>query len=120
KGSSVHVEGSLKMDTWDDKNTGEKRSKIRVHAERVQFLDGRRGDSVSGNAGSAAEDEFAGSQEPPARKGGSTPPRAAASGSTEPRGRANGAGASDYPATGSTGSQDSSGVEDSAEDDVPF
>ena len=45
KGSSVHVEGSLKMDTWDDKNTGEKRSKILVHADRVQFLDSRRGDS---------------------------------------------------------------------------
>ena len=48
KGSAVHVEGSLKMDTWDDKNTGEKRSKIRVHADRVQFLDGRRGDSGGG------------------------------------------------------------------------
>ena len=30
KGSAVHVEGSLKMDTWDDKTTGEKRSKIKV------------------------------------------------------------------------------------------
>ena len=53
KGSSVHVEGSLKMDTWDDKTTGEKRSKIRVHAERVQFLDGRRGDSGGGMNGGA-------------------------------------------------------------------
>ena len=41
KGSAVHVEGSLKMDTWDDKTTGEKRSKIKVQAERVQFLDRR-------------------------------------------------------------------------------
>ena len=48
KGSRIHVEGSLKMDTWDDKNTGEKRSKIRVHADRVQFLDSRRGDSAAG------------------------------------------------------------------------
>ena len=39
KGSSIHVEGSLRMDTWDDKTTGEKRSKIRVQADRVQFLD---------------------------------------------------------------------------------
>ena len=44
KGSGVHVEGSLKMDTWDDKTTGEKRTKIKVHADRVQFLD-RRDDS---------------------------------------------------------------------------
>ena len=41
KGSSIHVEGSLKMDTWDDKTTGEKRSKIKVQADRVQFLDRR-------------------------------------------------------------------------------
>ena len=41
KGSQVHVEGALKMDTWDDKTTGEKRSKIKVQAERVQFLDRR-------------------------------------------------------------------------------
>ena len=30
------------MDTWDDKTTGEKRSKVKVQAERVQFLDRRR------------------------------------------------------------------------------
>src|SRR6516165_4662693 len=41
KGSGVHVEGSLKMDTWDDKTTGEKRSKVKVQADRVQFLDRR-------------------------------------------------------------------------------
>ena len=29
------------MDTWDDKTTGEKRSKIKVEADRVQFLDRR-------------------------------------------------------------------------------
>ncbi len=42
KGRSVYVEGYLKLDSWDDKNTGEKRSKIRVVGQTVQFLDGRR------------------------------------------------------------------------------
>jgi single-strand DNA-binding protein len=53
KGSAIHVEGSLKMDTWEDKSTGEKRSKIRVQADRVQFLDNRRGggDLQEGTAG---------------------------------------------------------------------
>ena len=51
KGSSIHVEGYLKMDTWDDKTTGEKRSKIRVQADRVQFLDSRRGDGGGDAAG---------------------------------------------------------------------
>jgi single-strand DNA-binding protein len=55
KGRAVHVEGYLKVDSWEDKNTGEKRNKIKVVAERVQFLDsGRRDDA---GAGSQRDDE---------------------------------------------------------------
>src|SRR5215211_3145421 len=54
KGRLVHVEGFLKMDSWDDKTSGEKRTKIKVEGERVQFLDGRRDDA--GGAGPAAHD----------------------------------------------------------------
>lgn len=43
KGSAVLIEGALQLDTWDDKETGQKRSKIKVRADRVQFL-GKRGD----------------------------------------------------------------------------
>ena len=42
KGSPVFVEGRLQMDTWDDKETGQKRSRMKVRAERVQFLSGGR------------------------------------------------------------------------------
>ena len=49
KGRAVHVEGFLKMDTWEDKNTGEKRSKVKVQADRVQFLDRR--DEAGGGMG---------------------------------------------------------------------
>ena len=42
KGSLVFVEGYLKMEQWDDKTTGEKRSKISVQADRVHFLDSRK------------------------------------------------------------------------------
>ena len=38
KGSPVFFEGRLQMDTWEDKATGQKRSKIRVVAENMQFL----------------------------------------------------------------------------------
>lgn len=38
KGSSLFVEGRLKFRSWDDKNTGQKRSTLEVLAERVQFL----------------------------------------------------------------------------------
>ncbi len=41
KGSPVLIEGRLKLDTWESKQTGERRSKIRVVGERVQFLGSR-------------------------------------------------------------------------------
>jgi single-strand DNA-binding protein len=37
KGSPVFIEGRLKLDTWVN-NEGQKRSKLRITAERVQFL----------------------------------------------------------------------------------
>ena len=39
KGYPVLVEGSLKSDAWEDKNTGQKRTAIKVQAQRVQQLD---------------------------------------------------------------------------------
>jgi single-strand DNA-binding protein len=71
KGRSVHVEGSLRTDTWDDRTTGEKRSKLKVEAERVQFLDRR---DESGGGGPGGDSEFAPrDREAPARRGPSGP-----------------------------------------------
>jgi single-strand DNA-binding protein len=39
KGSKVLLEGSLSVDQWDDRETGKKRSKMKVTAFRVEFLD---------------------------------------------------------------------------------
>jgi len=121
KGSAIHVEGSLKMDTWDDKTTGEKRSKIRVHADRVQFLDSRRGDS-GGEVAAAAEDEMAGSgpaarDQSPRRGGGG----GAGGGYGEPRGPGNGAGPArpSYPA-GSASRGRPAEPEDREDEDIPF
>jgi single-strand DNA-binding protein len=41
KGSAVFVEGRLKQDTWQDKDSGANRSKIVVVGERVQFAESR-------------------------------------------------------------------------------
>ena len=41
KGRPVFVEGRLQMDTWDDKQTGQKRTRLRVVAENMQLLGGR-------------------------------------------------------------------------------
>jgi single-strand DNA-binding protein len=56
KGKAVHVEGYLKMDSWDDKTTGEKRSKLKVQADRVQFLD--RKDDAGGGASMSSDDDY--------------------------------------------------------------
>ncbi|MBQ4107466.1 MAG: single-stranded DNA-binding protein [Lentisphaeria bacterium] len=42
KGSPVLIEGRLQLDQWDDREGGGKRSKLRVVAEQVQFLNSRR------------------------------------------------------------------------------
>jgi len=38
RGSKIAVEGSLKLDSWDDKNGGGKRSKHTVTVERMEML----------------------------------------------------------------------------------
>ena len=43
KGSPLFVEGRLKLDSWDDKATGTKRSKLHVICEQFQFLGGKDG-----------------------------------------------------------------------------
>ncbi len=48
KGRPILVEGRLKLDQWDDKQTGQKRSKLGVVLESFKFLDsGNRGDGGS-------------------------------------------------------------------------
>jgi single-strand DNA-binding protein len=38
KGRPILIEGRLRLDQWDDKQTGQKKSKLGVVAETVQFL----------------------------------------------------------------------------------
>jgi single-strand DNA-binding protein len=124
KGSGVHVEGALKMDTWDDKTTGEKRSKIRVQADRVQFLDSRRADG-GGGTGGGPDDDY-GSAAPPARE-----PAARRSG--PPSGRSSGGGGGGYSEPRGPASTNANGParpsspppspvdhDDREEDDIPF
>jgi len=51
KGRSIYVEGRLQLDSWDDKQTGQKRSKLRVVGEELQFLGGREGTEGGGGGG---------------------------------------------------------------------
>ncbi len=55
KGRPVYIEGRLKLDTWDDKQTGQKRSKMRVVGEAMQLLGGREGGGTGGGGVGASE-----------------------------------------------------------------
>jgi single-strand DNA-binding protein len=74
KGKLLYVEGRLKLDEWEDKQGGGKRSKLRVVVENFQFLGGRDG----GGGGSGAPAEMGEDQSRPAsrppQRGGARPP----------------------------------------------
>jgi len=71
KGRQVFVEGALHFEQWDDKNTGQKRSKLSVTVENLQFLDGRSeggppdGGSSDFSAGAGGERPAGGRQQAP-------------------------------------------------------
>ena len=46
KGSPIFIEGRLSQETWEDKATGQKRSKTRIVVETFQFIGGKRDDSA--------------------------------------------------------------------------
>lgn len=54
KGRPVFIEGRLQLDTWDDKQSGQKRSKLKVVGEGLQLLGGRPG---GGGGGGGGDDE---------------------------------------------------------------
>ncbi len=67
KGSAVFIEGRLVYDAWTEKDTNKKRSRLRVVAERVQFV-GRRDD-----ANGSAPGEYSQEQQP--QGGHAAPPQ---------------------------------------------
>lgn len=48
KGRGVFIEGRLQMDTWEDKASGQKRSKLKVVAENLQFMPDGKGNGGGG------------------------------------------------------------------------
>lgn len=49
KGKPLFIEGSLKYDSWEDKNGGGKRSKLTVRVDNFQFIGGRDGAAKPSN-----------------------------------------------------------------------
>ncbi len=54
KGRPILIEGRLKLDQWDDKQTGQKKSKLSVVAETVQFLGSAQAGAEGGSSPAAA------------------------------------------------------------------
>lgn len=83
KGRPVFIEGRLQLDTWDDKQSGQKRSKLKVIGENMQLLGGRGapgeggGDEPMSSGGSSGGGQFSQrsnrSSTPPPRPGPSEP-----------------------------------------------
>jgi single-strand DNA-binding protein len=73
KGKPIFIEGRLKLDQWEDKQGGGKRSKITVVVDTFQFIGGRDGGGGGGGGGGGSYDSGGeGDSRPPAR---SAPPR---------------------------------------------
>jgi single-strand DNA-binding protein len=62
KGKLVYIEGSIRTDSWDDKESGQKRYRTEIVARDMKMLD-RRGDENGGSSGGGSY----------AKKGGSAP-----------------------------------------------
>ena len=74
KGRPVFIEGRLQLDTWDDKQSGQKRSKLKVVGEGLQLLGGRPGGGGGGGGGGDEESSGGSRSSRPA-----PPPKAAPS-----------------------------------------
>jgi single-strand DNA-binding protein len=74
KGRPIYVEGRLKLDSWDDKASGQKRSKLKVIGETFEFLGDRQGAGGGGGGGGEGEGR---PQSRPTSRPATPPPRPA-------------------------------------------
>lgn len=95
KGRGVFIEGRLQMDTWEDKTSGQKRSKLKVVAENLQFMPDGKGGAGGGYNSNAA-------------------------GNGVGHGAGNGGQQTRSPAGGPTGGSSADESSFSEEDDIPF
>lgn len=105
KGRPVLVEGRLIEDQWQDKETGERRSRIKIYVQNVQFLGGRDGGSggsgrfeSGGDASGDSEGRASGSRRQSRPRGQDhQPPPTKAGDAFDDLGAANGPSGDDIP-----------------------
>jgi single-strand DNA-binding protein len=54
KGDQLYIDGRLQLDQWDDKATGQKRSKHKIVVDNIEFLGGNKGGEGGGGGGMGA------------------------------------------------------------------
>lgn len=109
KGRPVYIEGRLQLDSWEDKQSGQKRSKLKVVGEVMQFLGGREGGGGAeggGGGGASSENRGGGGGGGYARGGG----EGGGGGASREGGRP--------PAPDNDGAQFDSRIDE--DDDIPF
>lgn len=79
KGRSVFIEGRLQLDQWDDKATGQKRSRLRVVGENMQFIGGQGQGGGGGNAQGGNQQQSKPAQQQQQPSGDSAPPQSGGS-----------------------------------------
>ena len=60
KGRPIYVEGRLQLDSWEDKTTGQQRSRLKVVGENFQFLGGREDGGGGGGQSRSTQSHTAG------------------------------------------------------------
>ncbi|MFO0844273.1 MAG: single-stranded DNA-binding protein [Gemmataceae bacterium] len=106
KGQQVFIEGHLRMDQWDDKNGGGKRSKLMVVVESFQYLEPR----TEGGMGGGEPMQRA-ARPAPARQPAAATPRNGGGGY---------AGYDDGPDSGGPANRGGAGGGGGTEDEIPF
>lgn len=107
KGKPVLIEGRLKMDSWDDRETGQKRYKLKIIGEQMTML-------PSGGAGGPRSDGGGGAR---GRQGGNSEGNASSADEYQGGG---GAGGEDYGASNPADSFYDAPAADIPSDEVPF
>jgi single-strand DNA-binding protein len=113
KGRGVLIEGRLQLDQWDDKTSGEKRSKLKVVGEEMTMVGGRNEAGGGGGGGGDFGGGGGGRQSGGGRQGGGRPPQGGGGGRKP-------AGKPQEEFSSSAESFYDSAPEDIPDDDVPF
>jgi single-strand DNA-binding protein len=83
KGQQILVEGRLKLDTWQDRNTNEKRSKLKVVGDKLVFVGSKQDRAASAPPSSDEGYRPSGAAPNPPATQYDEPPRAATAGEPE-------------------------------------